>query len=1180
MSQSRSKRRKLERDLKKGKTVSSLEPYQLLYEIKYRLNEIQSSTLLNSIPQKTKAYFEGGPLPKSYQELRSTGETYIEDLILKEIAWYEDKLISYSTEINSFISISLQFEKEILIGAYDKADATLNLIEESICISHWSVEGRLILSEYQNGFKKNKEVLASIIQPNNNQIVNVFARHQSTRVEKNLSQFNYEEILNRYLQLHDDQKLREYLLFKLNYYKNLSYNYHGYFLAYDNNASIVDRYRSFMTVCISLLSDANTDKAIIDRIIKAVEHLSEQINDQRLLNILIVMGSEYKVNSTINPEFVSVLDLYTAARYSECYQRGVQFLKSNPDNFDTYEVVIKSMINSSIPFQNPFDNDSLAGRAFDCLFNIVLKNEKTRDSLLESQKIFSLLGESCWSYKYFTYINNEYLISHPKFNYFKYSFLNSNYVNPSLAIFIEKKQNALSFLNSIVLNEESNTVLFWTKIIHLLIGKSVELDKKNFREQLYGIKIKQSLGNYSQAYLEYAELQENPLFKLELGKYHNTEDVLGGQLICLINLNRLNDALNLITTSVIKNPNGLNKIGYGAVLEAIRLSESSEIESNISSPIFLHQYQQPTNDIWIAYDDFLSSLNISFPHEIVNHKDKFAKEKLVYFMRYVCKQEIYDSSYMFENQDDLDNERIEICLLLTELDPDQFSIYIDEISAISRGLLIRKGIKQIDESKIYVDLVGIRKTLEKDLRESFNRSLELSAIPLEQISKISLEDTGKILVPYYGKSKESQKIEFKKESLKITSWKRYELFADMFYKVRDTFVASSEYGLETYLSMRIRHGTLLGEIRSVFENLHLITKKDSSTGKYQNNKYWLNKFHFKSEAKKENFNMILAKFSETIDNISEEIKNKKLQITNEKKISEGLFDYTYDKSNNLLSLFREQLGAIEDYDEFIETVFDELWGRTEDNLLEIRNCISGHIKPSLISLLSELVTDLEDSFNRAEYPDLNELTRSITECQTSVAVEFDKISQWFRRTNSKTINEFFFDLPLDASLATIRRIFPRFSVFSPTITNVSTTKFEGEFFTQFSDLIQILLHNIIKHSQLDPGDLKCEMRIYEKEDVLTLQSQNNIASNVDLIGLNNQINEAKASLSLDHGIEAIRTEDRSGYLKIRKILKSGLNCEHYSIQLSNVGEDRIFRTVVSFGIDHLKKIIQNELASN
>ncbi len=270
MSQSRSKRRKLERDIKKGKSASSLQPFQLLYEIKYRLNEIQSSTLLSSIPQKTKAYFEGGPLPKSYQELRSTGETYIEDLILKEIAWYEDKLISYATEINSFISLSHQFEKEILIGAYDKAETTLNLIEETICISDWSVERRLILSEYHNGFKKNKEVLASIIQPNNNQIVNVFARYQSTRVEKNLSQFNYEEILNRYLQLHDDQKIREYLLFKLNYYKNLSYNYHGYFLAYDNNASIVDRYRSFMTVCISLLSDANTDRAIVDRFVPFV----------------------------------------------------------------------------------------------------------------------------------------------------------------------------------------------------------------------------------------------------------------------------------------------------------------------------------------------------------------------------------------------------------------------------------------------------------------------------------------------------------------------------------------------------------------------------------------------------------------------------------------------------------------------------------------------------------------------------------------------------------------------------------------------------------------------------------------------------------------------------------------------------------------------------------------------
>lgn len=1172
MSKNRANRRKLQRDIKKGKSTSSLQPYQLLYEVKYRLNENQSNTLLRSIPQKTKEYFEGGPLPKSYQDLRKTGETYIEDSILKEISWYEEKLISYSAEINSFLSLSAQFDKHILLGHYKNAEAVLNFIESSICISHWSIEGRLILSEYNNGFKKNKEVLASIIQPNNNQIVNVFARYQSTRVEKNLSQFNYEEILNRYLLLHDDPKIQEYLLFKLNYYKNLTYNYPGYFLAYDNNASIVDRYRSFIAVCISLLSNADTEATLISRIVKAVENISKKINDQRLTNILITKGVNFSTEVSFNSDFVALLDFYTSAKYNDCYQNGIHFLNANPDNFDAYELVIKSIINASISFKNPFDVDSLAGRTFDCLFNIISKNDKTRDSLLESQKIFSLLGESCWSYKYFTYVNNEYLIRHSKFNYFKYAFLNSTYVNPSLAIFIEKKENALTFLKNIRPQNGSSTVDFWTKIMSLLIGEPADLDTTKFRELLYKIKVKQILGDYSHALSEYIELAVNSNFKIELTKYHNIEEILSGRLICLINLNKLNDALNLITTSVIKNPNALNKIGFNAILDAIKESGDSEIQSNISSSIFLHQYQQPTNDIWVAYDNFLSSLNISFPHEIIDHRDKFDKEKLIYFMRYICRQEVYDSSYMFESQDDLDNERIEICLLLTDLDPAQISIYIDEISSISRSLLIRRGIKQIDESKIYVDVIGIRKTLEKELRESFNRSLELMAIPLEQISKISLEDTGKIVVPYYGKSKESQKIEFKKENLKITSYKRYELFADMFYKVRDTFVASSEYGLETYLSMRIRHGTLLGEIRSVFENLHLITKKDSTTGKYQDNKYWLNKFHFNNGVKKEEFNKILANFSEAVDNISEEIKNKKLQIKSEKKTSDGLFDYTYDKSNSLLALFSDKLGAIEDYDEFVDTVFDELWIRTEENLLNIRSYISGQIKPALVTLLSELVVDLERIINRSEYPDLNEIVRNITECQTSVAVEFDKISQWFRRTNSKTINEFFFHLPMDASLATIRRIFPRFSILSPIITNNSVTKFEGEFFTQFSDLIQILLHNIIKHSQLEPKDLKCEIQIFEEGDILTLTSQNNVAPSVDLVALNGRINEAKASLGLDHGIEAIRTEDRSGYLKIRKILKSGLNCEEYAIQLSNVESSRLFKTTISFNVNHLKKM--------
>ena len=216
---------------------------------------------------------------------------------------------------------------------------------------------------------------------------------------------------------------------------------------------------------------------------------------------------------------------------------------------------------------------------------------------------------------------------------------------------------------------------------------------------------------------------------------------------------------------------------------------------------------------------------INYPHELLEIQNQFDIDQLIYFLKHIAKQEIYYSSYMFETQDELDNERIEICLALAKIDSDNAKEYRDEISEISRNLLIRQGIKQIDESKIYVDVKGVRESLEKDLRESFSRSLNLLNLSLDQIKKLD-DTTDNVIVPYYGKVRSSNKIEFSEENIKITSYSRFKQFIEMFHKIRDKFIASNEFGIDTYLSMRIRHGTLLGETRSVYENYQLITKKN------------------------------------------------------------------------------------------------------------------------------------------------------------------------------------------------------------------------------------------------------------------------------------------------------------------------------------------------------------------
>jgi hypothetical protein len=506
--------------------------------------------------------------------------------------------------------------------------------------------------------------------------------------------------------------------------------------------------------------------------------------------------------------------------------------------------------------------------------------------------------------------------------------LNANYFNPAVSLYFNKNGQCLPFLDSLQsLIPNNSTIEFW-KIscsnLYDLEYKGYEDDIYLFRFELYKYRSWQSREKYEEALQGYISLQNDFRFIQETSLSYYKEEVTYGIISCLLKLNEFDQALDLIVDSNLSNPNFILRFRFPDLLNKINMFDDESLMRNISSSIFLHQNQHlvTQNDIWIAYDNFLIAHNLLFPKEIESIIPNLDLKKVIYFLKHICKQEIFDSSCEFENQDDLDNERIEVCSILTRLDSTNFEEYINEISEISRNILIRKGIKQIDESKIYVDVKGVKKSLDKDLRESFERSINLGSLTFEQLQKLNL-NSDSIYIAYFGKSIETSRIEHEKANIKITNYSRIQEFVGMFIKIRDKFIASNEFGLETYLSMRIRHGTLLGEIRSIFEKYYLITKKEDASDNYKENNYWLkNNIGFNSILRS-NFNQIMGDFSNNIDTISGRLKNNELQIKTELKTSNGLFDYSFNEIT-LKTLFLGGISEIENFDDFFDEIVNIL----------------------------------------------------------------------------------------------------------------------------------------------------------------------------------------------------------------------------------------------------------------
>jgi len=877
-------------------------------------------------------------------------------------------------------------------------------------------------------------VLSQIISETNDPLTKILAKYQSYRVEKNLSVYKYKEVIHDYINKYNNSYINEYLSFKLDFFHKQSYCYNGFFLSMENNSSIIDRYETLIAI-FSLFFSSGFDITDIEFLSEYINDIKIHIDDQRLNNILYLLGKYDSINMTKeNSDFIGVLDLYSQGQYEKVLKETPKLLLIYPDNIDLYKVYIKTIIYLGLTFEDVFESSSFAGKILKNFFDVISKNEHTQTAYNNLYKIIISTGLTNWSYKIFTFLLNEKFFEDIEINALAFESIYSEYINPQLIFCLDNKSYSL-FTQNLLNSIDSSTVKFLCNIKSLISDEKLQyndivIDK--FRTKIYRAEALLNKGDDELAFEIYDDISENNEYESLLS--FNIERIVTNKVSYYlkdIDISKTINAVSLITNINIFNENYSTSLYNKKLISITENSDNDELIADISTPIFLYQHNILGNKLWIAYDNFLATHDIIYPHEIGNISSRFPKDKLIFFLKHICTKDVYDSSPFYNNQDDLDNQRIEVCLLLTKIDEINASDYINEISEINREILIRKGIKQFDQSKIYVDVKGIKSNIEKELKENFDRYLELATIPIDQLKEIDSE-VGDLVVFFLENNIDTSINAINNpQDLKITSYNRFAQFAEMFYTIREKFISSNDYGLDTYLSLRIRHGTLLGMIRSVFENRHLITKKDGELKVYTKNHHWLNKFYFLNSEESDKFNEIMSSFSQTIDGLSDELKNKWLQIKTELKNSEGLFDYSYLKDSALLSLFQSSFGKISNYNDFFDSVISELWKRTEVNLDNVRNYISEIMKNKMTESLTNLQLELEGLINKDKHTEINELISEITRCHTSISIELFNISEWFKRTNNKTINDFDIKLPLQACLATLRKIEPEFSYIDP-----------------------------------------------------------------------------------------------------------------------------------------------------
>jgi len=1097
-------------------------------------------------------YLFGGAVVHSYSEIRKQPWLTSTNDLEKELNWALTSLVPYAALLNNFIRDAAVFQDAFLRGYYNVAEETLERIIQSTGLSLWSIEKLFLLKDATGGLEKNKQFLTKISQTEGvDPLFYFLAFYLSLRSEAKISTENYMlRIQHECTSFEDHQNLQNYLRYR---WEPLGMDLAPVatdILNFESPSPIVDRYLTFLSVCQSC---AVAEKPIADVATAMLRKTSGLIRDFRITTILQLDEPTKPISlDQFEGQMLDVLDLYTSGEYIETSTKTAQLLFDNPSVYELYYLYLHSLGYSGQPFEQIFTQDSPAAKLLEHIDAVLRGEEKWQIGIDGIQKGCLSLWRDQPAYGLSDLHANE-TRSAANEKSRKMALLTLTHWNPRFAYVYDDPVQAASFIEQFSNIAPSSTTVElvrkqtgWSSPTRIQLPQSLP----ETRRSIYSALIHQEEGRPYEAVAELTPLLDRIENDQLPGSYLVRDRVTKLLFDCLLQAENITACVDLVVRTYLRNASWIRKIPLDKLLDAIERVQPAEVMRNISYPILYAIVHEKPRPVYVAYDNFLSTLGIKRPSELFDTPPDFPAAYVNYFLSKVCTIEVLACSYHFSGTEDLEAERIRICQHLSERDDTNSTSYSNEISAITSRSIIRKGMMQLDESKIYVDEDGIRSAGRRIFSERFDRYKEIAS--LSNRDKLRMVDPSNLRLYLLDMDKDgtvtsSQRVsidDLATEKLTVISTLQYILFKEFFLDIRDRFISSGEYGLDAYLSIRIRHGVLQNQIRSPFESSHLLSEKNTQTSKYLENSYWTERLSGLPQETLTRINQSLASFSREVDEIARRLNKKMVQVKTEHKNPDGLFDYTFSEEE-LADIFYNQFLEISDVDQFLSRVFEILWKRTQENLNRVREFISGEVKDNISLALSQMqqeVRNLDRTHQAAE------LTREISSCQTKLQIVLDGVSRWFTISSPSLVNEFSLAELFNISVQSINNIYPNKKIQPKLLVNDEETRIHGKHFPHFSDIVRTLLDNVLTHSGLTPDAMNIEIGANCKDGSLRMWLKNSLAEDVRTRDPASQQQSENKSLETSDISDVIAREGGSGLRKVRKILsvdlsriESGLN---------------------------------------
>lgn len=1043
--------------------------------------------------------------------------------LFRELLWFLVTLRPFKQQIEHFINIESNFSSDFFRGNYAECLKQLDTLETNQGVSLWSLEARLLTLK-QLDQRLASEFLTSLTSTDLvHQNVKAFLSYDDLKFDPETTPDAYTDALEDLLSpiSKDNWPAPEFesIRFRLNpWFGVLRY---GTSVIQDlQRFALADRYIGFIVFAHHLL--ASRDPSLVRQLRAAISESRFYASDFRIENILSALDlhSDSKITPT-DREILAAIEEYSCGDYQRCAEICIELIKSFPIYSEAYELLTKSLLR--LDLDHPFEKLSLTGRLLDAQRSILKRDHSYQASLNSLAAEVIRHSFSPWAALLFAFIQREcqYQAVAKRHLDALFETLTLQPTNPRRLRGLEAKnaikgqidavrrlsgrtKNVLSVLQSTygmpasVLRPDSDFDIFEPTRAKRLLAKRYVSEGKTF-DAINTLEILN-------------DQQQNPL---------DSDDITIDLVRCYVIQGEHVKLVKLLAKIGVSSRELWRKIPVATIVEKVQKNHWMQVRHLIEWPIVLEiasrGYVQGI-DLFVtdAIEDFLADASIQTP-SLLSVAHLHAQPLTGYFLQHVCTEKNLETSLLFASREMLESERIGICqvaLGVVDSNEDKTGLQ-EEVKLLSQRSIVRQRLTEISQGKIFVDVEGLTTQQDDSQRTNFEHYVQLRKKRPISISAARIVKAGSSL------------------EIRLVPDPRFQIFKRLFLDFRDRFLLSPRHGLDAYLSVRIRHGTLEGQLRKVFSQNGLVTTQDES-GNYRDNTSWIELFPAGSEDSVHN---AFRKFSSKIDSQIDQIKTQWIQVSTEKRLNSGLFDYRY--SDFQLIALERNFEGMSTYAEFISKCADALWSTTEDNLSSIRSKITTRLFESLYTSLLELQSDLS-AIRSLEKTDL---LRAILTTGTALQDELRNTAEWFYIQQTPTSRDYPLDLPLLIGQEIVRNIYPDTKL-NIKHNNLDLFFLHGKTLPYLVDIIFILLDNVIKHS----GSVRPNVHVSAQRDgcYLQIEVKNDIAisdSMNESSELCERLAQLRTALDMDETYSKVNLEGGTGLHKIKKIITVDLRSQ-------------------------------------